>query len=139
MIHFTSKFQSQLTDVLQILEKTAKIQPGKSPVKFRENCWKRPGDKKGGGIAMVIENGAFIDKGGVSVSVVHGELSARALLAMNSNHGGLKARIEKDDRERQLKGMGEAELKFFACGVSVVLHPTNPFQPTVHCNYRYCK
>jgi coproporphyrinogen III oxidase len=26
--------------------------------------------------------------------------------------------------------------KWFACGLSLVLHPLNPFVPTVHCNYR---
>jgi coproporphyrinogen III oxidase len=32
-------------------------------------------------------------------------------------------------------GVGEAD--FFACGLSLVLHPKNPMVPTVHANWRY--
>jgi coproporphyrinogen III oxidase len=85
---------------------------------FREDTWTREGG--GGGTSRVTQDGKVFDKAGVNVSVVHGELSLEAARAMG---GGKHAR---DD-----------ELAFFATGISLVLHPTNPFAPTVHANYRY--
>ena len=39
---------------------------------------------------------------------------------------------------KNLKGCGEdGSVKFFACGLSLVIHPTNPHAPTTHANYRY--
>ena len=82
---------------------------GKS--KFIEDAWQRP--EGGGGKTRVISNGNVFEKGGVNTSVVFGNVSE----AMKS----------------QLKIKGN---KWFACGLSLVLHPRNPFVPTVHCNYR---
>lgn len=78
---------------------------------FLEDKWERTGG--GGGKTRVISNGNVFEKGGVNTSVVHGEVSE----AMRT----------------QLKIDGA---KWFACGLSLVLHPVNPFVPTVHCNYR---
>jgi coproporphyrinogen III oxidase len=78
---------------------------------FIEDKWERAGG--GGGKTRVISNGNLFEKGGVNTSVVHGEVSE----AMRT----------------QLKIEGA---KWFACGLSLVLHPANPFVPTVHCNYR---
>jgi coproporphyrinogen III oxidase len=82
---------------------------GKS--KFIEDAWQRP--EGGGGKTRVIAHGNVIEKGGVNTSVVFGEVTE----AMRT----------------QLKINGE---KWFACGLSLVIHPLNPFVPTVHCNYR---
>ena len=82
---------------------------GKS--KFVEDKWKRA--EGGGGSTRVIENGNVFEKGGVNTSVVFGDVS--------------------DAMKTQLKIDGA---KWFACGLSLVLHPLNPFVPTVHCNYR---
>ena len=82
---------------------------GKS--KFMEDAWQRP--EGGGGKTRVIAHGNVIEKGGVNTSVVFGEVTE----AMRT----------------QLKINGE---KWFACGLSLVIHPLNPFVPTVHCNYR---
>lgn len=79
---------------------------------FREDLWERPGG--GGGRTRVISGGNVFEKGGVNISIVHGELPE----AMRAHFG--------------VKG-GD----FSACGISLVLHPTNPFVPTVHANYRY--
>lgn len=83
---------------------------GKS--KFIADRWERPGG--GGGESRVISNGNVFEKGGVNVSVVHGTLPALAA--------------------EQLKVNGHT---FFACGLSLVIHPYNPFVPTVHANWRY--
>src|SRR5215208_3330004 len=79
--------------------------------KFFEDRWERP--EGGGGKTRVIANGNIFEKGGVNTSVVFGEVT--------------------DVMRTQLKVNGS---KWFACGLSLVIHPMNPFIPTVHCNYR---
>ncbi len=78
---------------------------------FKEDKWNRP--EGGGGITRVITNGNVFEKAGVNTSVVHGEVT--------------------DQMRTQLKISGA---KWFAAGLSLVIHPYNPFVPTVHCNYR---
>ena len=80
--------------------------------KFREDIWERP--EGGGGRTRVIENGTVFEKGGVNISAVHGKLP---------------------DSMQKLFNVGEAD--FFACGLSLVIHPKNPMTPTVHANWRY--
>lgn len=79
--------------------------------KFFEDKWERP--EGGGGKTRVIANGKVFEKGGVNTSVVYGDVT--------------------DAMRTQLKINGA---KWFACGLSLVIHPYNPFVPTVHCNYR---
>lgn len=80
--------------------------------RFREDLWERP--EGGGGRTRIIENGNVIEKGGVNISAVHGPLP---------------------------KSMQEyfkvKDVDFFACGLSLVIHPINPMVPTVHANWRY--
>ena len=80
--------------------------------KFKEDIWQR--DEGGGGHSCVIENGDVIEKGGVNISAVHGPLpkSMQAYFKVG-------------------------EVNFYACGLSLVLHPKNPMVPTVHANWRY--
>ncbi len=84
--------------------------------KFREDIWERP--EGGGGRTRVIENGpegsGVFEKGGVNISAVHGKLP---------------------EAMQKMFGVGEAD--FFACGLSLVIHPKNPMVPTVHANWRY--
>ena len=79
---------------------------------FQEDAWQRDGG--GGGKSRIIRGGNVFEKGGVNTSVVHGQLP----LTM-AQHFGVK------------------ESQFFACGISLVIHPLNPMIPTVHANYRY--
>lgn len=79
--------------------------------KFIEDRWERP--EGGGGKTRVIANGNVFEKGGVNTSVVFGDVT--------------------DAMRNSLKIDGT---KWFACGLSLVIHPFNPFVPTVHCNYR---
>lgn len=79
---------------------------------FQEDNWKRP--EGGGGRTRVIENGNIFEKGGVNTSKVHGELP-----------------------EAMQKYFGVEDANFFACGLSLVLHPKSPMVPTVHANWRY--
>ena len=85
---------------------------------FAETSWDRPGG--GGGRSRVIQEGRVFEKAGVNVSAVHGELPEAARAAMRARN----APIGDDSR-------------FFATGISLVLHPRNPMAPTVHANYRY--
>lgn len=84
-------------------------------VKFIEDKWERLGG--GGGKTRVISNGAVFEKGGVNTSVVFGDVTTQ----MRSQLQHLS---------------GKAGSSWFACGLSLVIHPVNPFVPTVHCNYR---
>lgn len=80
--------------------------------KFKEDLWEREGG--GGGRTRVIENGNVFEKGGVNISAVHGELPESMQNYFN---------VEDCD--------------FYACGLSLVLHPKSPMVPTVHANWRY--
>lgn len=79
---------------------------------FREDVWERL--EGGGGRTRVIEKGNVFEKGGVNISAVHGALP-KAMQAY----------------------FKVGEVDFYACGLSLVLHPKNPFVPTVHANWRY--
>jgi coproporphyrinogen III oxidase len=79
---------------------------------FISDKWER--DDGGGGDTRVIANGNVFEKGGVNTSVVYGDVT--------------------DTMRTQLKIEGG---KWFACGLSLVIHPLNPYVPTVHANWRY--
>ena len=100
-------------------------------VKFHADSWTR-GNDGGGGTSMVIANGSTFEKGGVNVSVVYGNLTPTAVLAMKDDHKNLK--LPKDPKTGLPVPDG---VKFFACGLSMVIHPKNPHAPTTHLNYRY--
>lgn len=89
----------------------AALEQADGKARFIEDKWERP--EGGGGKTRVIANGAVFEKGGVNTSVVFGDVT--------------------DAMRTQLKISGD---KWWACGLSLVLHPVNPFVPTVHCNYR---
>jgi coproporphyrinogen III oxidase len=81
--------------------------------RFREDLWTR--DEGGGGRTRVMEDGALFEKAGVNFSEVFGKF---------------------DDAFAQRLPLGDGA-DFFATGISLVLHPGNPFVPTVHANFRY--
>ena len=92
--------------------------------KFSQDAWTR--ENGGGGISMVLKEGAVFEKAGCSLSVVYGEMPQEALRAATER--GV-------DRAKGMKP-GE-KVPFFACGLSSVMHPRNPMAPTMHFNYRY--
>ena len=79
---------------------------------FKEDVWERP--EGGGGRTRILENGSVFEKAGVNISAVHGKLP---------------------EAMQKMFNVGEAD--FFACGLSLVIHPKNPMVPTVHANWRY--
>lgn len=91
---------------------TAELERVDGQATFRQDLWERP--EGGGGRTRVIENGAVFEKGGVNISAVHGSLPQ----AMQNY-------------------FKVGDVDFFACGLSLVIHPKNPMVPTVHANWRY--
>lgn len=81
---------------------------------FREDTWLRA--EGGGGRSRVLENGAVIEKGGVNFSHVMGEKMPASATAHRPELAGRS---------------------FQAMGVSLVIHPRNPFVPTSHANVRF--
>jgi len=81
---------------------------------FRRDAWQRP--EGGGGVSRLIEEGNFFERGGVNFSHVTGT----ALPASATAH-----RPELAGRQ------------WAAMGVSLVLHPRNPYCPTAHMNVRF--
>jgi coproporphyrinogen III oxidase len=80
---------------------------------FRRDAWTRP--EGGGGLARVIEDGTVLERGGVNLSHVRGE---RLPPSATASRPGIAGRAWE------------------AVGVSLVLHPRNPYAPTVHMNVR---
>jgi len=80
---------------------------------FVRDAWQRP--EGGGGLARVVENGNVFERGGVNFSHVSG---VRLPASASASRPELEGR------------------SFEATGVSLVLHPLNPFVPTVHMNVR---
>jgi coproporphyrinogen III oxidase len=81
---------------------------------FRAHDWERPDG--GGGWARILEGGRVFEKAGVNLSAVHGEKVPPSLARQHPGSEGKP---------------------FFATGVSLVLHPRNPFVPAFHANFRY--
>ncbi|WP_293297740.1 oxygen-dependent coproporphyrinogen oxidase [Allomuricauda sp.] len=91
---------------------THKLEELDGSATFQQDFWER--EEGGGGRTRVIENGAVFEKGGVNISKVHGPLPKSM-----QNYFGVE------------------DVDFFACGLSLVIHPKNPMVPTVHANWRY--
>ncbi|MGO4702909.1 oxygen-dependent coproporphyrinogen oxidase [Dyella sp. 2RAB6] len=82
--------------------------------RFVEDAWTRPAG--GGGSTRVLRDGAVFEQAGVNFSLVHGSQLPPSATA----------------HRPELAGGG-----FVATGVSLVLHPHNPYLPTTHANVRY--
>lgn len=82
--------------------------------KFHEDSWERA--EGGGGRSRVIREGDVFEQGGVNFSEVWGKDLPPSILVQRPEAAGHE---------------------FYATGTSMVLHPRNPYIPTVHLNYRY--
>jgi coproporphyrinogen III oxidase len=101
--------QVRLCTALEACEPTAR---------FAARSWAKPSGHRlqGGGESRLLR-GAVFEKGGVNVSHVWGSLPPEAW--------------------QQVAGAAESSGSFTACGLSLVMHPVNPYVPTVHMNLRY--
>jgi coproporphyrinogen III oxidase len=88
--------------------------PGRPARQFAESAWERPGG--GGGTARVLTEGAVFERAGVNVSAVTG------------------AEVPPSIWQERPGTRGHS---YFATGVSMVLHPRNPYVPAFHANMRY--
>ena len=82
---------------------------------FDKDVWERE-DGRGSGITRVITNGSLFEKGGVNFSIISGDKMPKSATELRPELAGRK---------------------FTALGVSLVLHPENPFIPTTHANVRF--
>ncbi|MBF0596339.1 oxygen-dependent coproporphyrinogen oxidase [Faecalibacter rhinopitheci] len=90
----------------------AKLEEVDGEATFLRDNWTR--EEGGGGLSCVLTDGAVFEKAGVNISKVYGELPVAMQKALNVNSGN-----------------------FFACGLSLVIHPKSPHIPTTHANWRY--
>lgn len=95
------------------------IEKADGKAKFSNESWVR--EEGGGGISRVIQNGDVIEKGGVMFSAVHGD--APDFLFKEREHTVASDKLVKP--------------KFYATGVSIVIHPLSPMVPIIHMNVRY--
>ena len=82
---------------------------------FDQDRWTRD-DKRGSGLTNILSNGNVFEKGGINYSIISGDKMPKSATAL---------RPELEGRQ------------YTALGVSLVLHPENPFIPTAHANVRF--
>jgi coproporphyrinogen III oxidase len=82
--------------------------------RFRVSEWNR--SRLGGGRACVLEGGRVFERAGVNVSLVHGDRVPPAIAETVPGSDGRP---------------------FTATGISMVLHPLNPYAPSFHANFRF--
>lgn len=104
-----SQFMKGLQD--EICQKLEELDGSSS---FLEESWQRK--EGGGGRSRVTKAGALLEQGGVNFSEIWGDRLPPSILAQRPEAEGHR---------------------FYATGTSMVLHPNNPYIPTVHLNYRY--
>jgi coproporphyrinogen III oxidase len=100
-------FNNLQTNIVETLQ----LVDGKN---FINDSWQRK--EGGGGTSCILENGNVFERAGVGFSHVLGD---------KLPHSASVAHPEAEDR------------KWEAIGLSLVLHPKNPYAPTVHMNVRF--
>ena len=90
------------------------LESHESTARFREDDWQH--ESGGGGRTRILDNGETFEKAGVNFSEVYGEHLPDSILEQFPEAGGNT---------------------FGATGISLVIHPVNPYVPTIHANFRY--
>ncbi|MEI8295681.1 MAG: oxygen-dependent coproporphyrinogen oxidase [Alphaproteobacteria bacterium] len=111
-----SKLQQDIIAGLEALEDTF-APPSNSQKRFIRKEWHRCGNEdEGGGTMAILDGGSVFERAGVNVSTVYGALPA--------------------DFSREIPG-AQASPSFWASGISIVVHPRNPYVPIIHMNTRH--
>ncbi len=107
--------RDRLTEALEAIEDEYAAHQGTAAGRFERRAWQREG---GGGGVMAVIKGQVFEKAGVNVSTVHGNFSP--------------------EFQKQIPG-AEADPRFWASGISVVIHPRSPLIPAAHMNTRHIR
>jgi len=109
-----SPHQAEIAEAYRTIQRDicAEIARVDGKADFIKDEWIRP--EGGGGLSRILVNGDALEKAGVNFSAVEGVLTP--------------------EMSKNLKVEGG---NFFATGVSIVMHPFNPFVPIIHMNIRY--
>jgi len=107
---------NQVKDYLQALQNriVAELEQLDGKARFRRDAWDRPGG--GDGMSCVLSDGGVFEQAGVGFSHVFGD----------------KMPSSATRNRPELSGSG-----FQAVGLSLVIHPRNPYVPTTHANFRF--
>lgn len=109
--------QSRICQTLEAIEQESlavDLYDEWQPAEFEYKQWDF--NQSGGGQMRIVQNGRVFEKAGVNVSCVWGEFAK--------------------EFSAQIPGAAD-DPRFWACGISLVIHPRNPFVPIVHMNTRH--